>query len=324
MSRAGRGGRGGARRGARGGGRGGRGRARPVGGADNRPARDAARDPRPRDPAAAPVSDQVNVRGERSRPLRNLRRQSRPQDPRQAAGGRPLSVERAGVRRDISRDSSASTGDSSLERSHGPYRGRQGDNQPREPARVFERESFSPTVDGSYSSRRERSLRAADPLSRVRKQSTDAGSSIYSDMSSEDPRADTDGSRQTKGSDDSMPADVIQQGWLTKSNPKGRYWKKRWCVLKADSLLYYKQRDHASEPGREKGKVDVSAANLLTGPGEKLSIAKCPTEHVFRLAEGRRVYYFCADDRSELTAWCGALLVTTSGGMYDDSGFSFD
>lgn len=120
-----------------------------------------------------------------------------------------------------------------------------------------------------------------------------------------------------------MAADVIQQGWLTKSNPKGRYWKRRWCVLKAEALYYFEDRETAESGGKPKGHVDLSAANLLTGPGT-LSAKQVQTEFVFRLVVGRRTFYFCADNAQDLASWCGALLVATSGGMYDEDVFAMD
>ena len=127
-----------------------------------------------------------------------------------------------------------------------------------------------------------------------------------------------------------------------KSNPKGKYWKKRWCVLTPDELLYFKNRASVRIGEPPRGRVDLSAANLLTGPG---GLKNPETPFVMRLVSGRRTYFFCApvravvggvcvfdapqadavarwvvapqQDATKLAEWCGALLVATQGGVYN-------
>ena len=121
--------------------------------------------------------------------------------------------------------------------------------------------------------------------------------------------------------EDDVPTDmtgeqdeVVRAGYLVKSNPKGKYWKRRWCVLTPDELLYFQTRASVRLGEPPRGRVDLSAANLLTGPG---SLKSPETPFVFRLVSGRRTYYFCAKDATKLADWCGALLVATQGGMYN-------
>lgn len=107
---------------------------------------------------------------------------------------------------------------------------------------------------------------------------------------------------------------AASNSYLVKSNPKGKYWKRRWCVLTPDELLYFQTRASVRLGEPPRGRVDLSAANLLTGPG---SLKSPETPFVFRLVSGRRTYYFCAKDATKLADWCGALLVATQGGMYN-------
>lgn len=103
---------------------------------------------------------------------------------------------------------------------------------------------------------------------------------------------------------------VIMQGYLSKCNRAGRFWKNRWCVLRPHVLAYYeREEDAAAEKTVNEaayGLVDLEGALVVeddaeeiqrAGKGGHLLVLDCPT----------RMYQFVAKTEEEKAAWKAAL-----------------
>lgn len=96
--------------------------------------------------------------------------------------------------------------------------------------------------------------------------------------------------------------EVIKEGWLTKSNPQGKRWKKRWCVLSYAEFTYYtsaEKRDRQSKGSFELADVEVR---------EGWDLERSPrTPHVLTVNVPGRAYYFCCSSDEVLGEWLDAF-----------------
>ena len=95
---------------------------------------------------------------------------------------------------------------------------------------------------------------------------------------------------------------IVKEGWLTKSNPKGRYWHRRYIVLTDEYLRYY---TGAEKRDRQlKKEVSLAEAEFIEGFDCDATPA---TEHAFTIAVPGRHYYFCTATAKELKQWTEAV-----------------
>lgn len=99
---------------------------------------------------------------------------------------------------------------------------------------------------------------------------------------------------------DSAAMNKKYAGFLKKSNPKGKYWKKRWVVLEpADgSMTYF--TDESKK--KEKGSFSLRGATVEFGAGG----VKAPTMYSMMIharVPETRTWYMCAEDMESLTPW---------------------
>lgn len=90
--------------------------------------------------------------------------------------------------------------------------------------------------------------------------------------------------------------EALKSGYLTKRGEGLRTWKRRWFVLRADSLTYYAMV----------GAPTAKGAIAFEG-GVALSPHSAKKAHCFSVITPRRTYYLAAKDEEERNAWYAAL-----------------
>ena len=94
--------------------------------------------------------------------------------------------------------------------------------------------------------------------------------------------------------------DIIMKGWLHKQDSGGFHlWKRRWFVLRANELYYYKSpKDNGAL-----GKVVLSGQQRIVPTDDNLS-----KRYSFKIEQqGERTYCLAADDKETLTNWMNAV-----------------
>lgn len=90
---------------------------------------------------------------------------------------------------------------------------------------------------------------------------------------------------------------IIMEGWLFKSDPAGRHWRHRWCVLTASKFQYFVNEEKAIM----RGSFDMPGSTFQVGlPAVK---SAPPTLHVFRVVTPARVFFFAAHDAEDVRRW---------------------
>lgn len=107
-------------------------------------------------------------------------------------------------------------------------------------------------------------------------------------------------SRATGSGAGSTPvsSEVIQEGWLTKQGAVVKSWKRRWCVVTADTLYYYTNADDSTP----KGKIYLGGFSLMPNPALGKDRA-----HTFAVMSAERRYFFSADSEADKIRWMRAL-----------------
>lgn len=97
----------------------------------------------------------------------------------------------------------------------------------------------------------------------------------------------------------------VLEGYLNKSDGKGKNWHKRYCVLWQDKLLYYKQKPTVGgdvEDQKEAGRIDITYDSSISegGSDSKMNFMfqVCPSGD-----EGSRRYFMQADDEAMMNKW---------------------
>lgn len=83
-----------------------------------------------------------------------------------------------------------------------------------------------------------------------------------------------------------------KQGFLVKEGGNIKTWKKRWCVLKANSLYYCKKQN-----GTELGIIHLVNVTLVRVSSRKNK------KHCFEIWTPERTYYMCAPNDAERDSW---------------------
>jgi hypothetical protein len=95
----------------------------------------------------------------------------------------------------------------------------------------------------------------------------------------------------------------VLEGYLNKSDGKGKNWHKRYCVLWQDKLLYYKQKP-VGDPleQKEAGRIDITYDSWVAEGGSDSKMSNnfqvCPSGD-----EGSRRYFMQADDEALMNKW---------------------
>jgi len=87
-----------------------------------------------------------------------------------------------------------------------------------------------------------------------------------------------------------------KQGFLVKEGGNIKTWKKRWCVLKANSLYYCKKQN-----GTELGIIHLMNVTLVRVSQRKNK------KHCFEIWTPDRTYYMCAPNDSERDSWIDTI-----------------
>ena len=90
---------------------------------------------------------------------------------------------------------------------------------------------------------------------------------------------------------------IIKEGWVHKSDPAGKRWRKRWVVLSTAAFAYYTKPDKLDL----KGAFNVGDFSFTAG--WTLLDRKAPTPHVFSVHTPKRVYYFAVSNDEEVFRW---------------------
>eukprot|EP01138_Halocafeteria_seosinensis_P011003 gb/GECG01011238.1/.p1 GENE.gb/GECG01011238.1/~~gb/GECG01011238.1/.p1 ORF type:complete len:688 (+),score=95.35 gb/GECG01011238.1/:1-2064(+) len=90
---------------------------------------------------------------------------------------------------------------------------------------------------------------------------------------------------------------VFREGWLYKSDPRGKNWKKRYCVLTSHRFMYY------SDSSKQELRGEFVLENTRFHVGWNLNNKKSPTPHVFSITTGQRNYYFSCRTHGEALDW---------------------
>eukprot|EP01113_Clastostelium_recurvatum_P000309 TRINITY_DN10136_c0_g1_i2.p1 TRINITY_DN10136_c0_g1~~TRINITY_DN10136_c0_g1_i2.p1 ORF type:complete len:1030 (-),score=276.47 TRINITY_DN10136_c0_g1_i2:80-3169(-) len=93
---------------------------------------------------------------------------------------------------------------------------------------------------------------------------------------------------------------IFTSGYLVKQGAKVRSWKRRWCVVKFQTLSYYKLKEDVLPQGT----ININLCSYLIMPYSELK-----REYGFKIntGKGKRTYYFCADTEADLNTWIDAL-----------------
>eukprot|EP01095_Lingulamoeba_sp_RSL-Kostka_P006881 TRINITY_DN217_c0_g1_i1.p1 TRINITY_DN217_c0_g1~~TRINITY_DN217_c0_g1_i1.p1 ORF type:complete len:187 (+),score=51.62 TRINITY_DN217_c0_g1_i1:250-810(+) len=90
---------------------------------------------------------------------------------------------------------------------------------------------------------------------------------------------------------------VYKSGYLTKQGRVVRSWKRRWCVLTGDNIIYY-----------YKSRVDQEPAGAITLVGSKVTPSKRnDRKYGFEIATSDRIYYIIADNLNEMDDWINKI-----------------
>uniref|UniRef100_A0A8C9U8B8 Pleckstrin homology, MyTH4 and FERM domain containing H2 n=1 Tax=Scleropages formosus TaxID=113540 RepID=A0A8C9U8B8_SCLFO len=95
---------------------------------------------------------------------------------------------------------------------------------------------------------------------------------------------------------DNSRSPLEKSGYLLKMGGKEKTWKRRWFVLKAGELLYYKSPSDVIQ--RPQGQIELSATS---------SIARSEGKQTLQLVTEKRVYYLTADSPNLLEEWIRVL-----------------
>ena len=91
-------------------------------------------------------------------------------------------------------------------------------------------------------------------------------------------------------------------GYLWKTDPNAKHWRRRYFVLSGSNLGYRKK---ASSNVFIKDPIDLSCAKVYSTPDDTLKLAP-KTPYGFRvvLNDGSRTYNLCATNEAEQVDWC--------------------
>jgi len=89
-----------------------------------------------------------------------------------------------------------------------------------------------------------------------------------------------------------------RQGFLVKEGGNIKTWRKRWCVLKAGSMLYLKKQN-----GSELGIIPLAIVSMVRPSQYKKK------KHCLEIWTPERTYYMCATSDSDRDGWVEALNV---------------
>ncbi|XP_035255457.1 pleckstrin homology domain-containing family H member 2 [Anguilla anguilla] len=100
----------------------------------------------------------------------------------------------------------------------------------------------------------------------------------------------------SSASDNGKNEPLEKSGYLLKMGGKVKTWKRRWFVLKAGELLYYKSPSDVIR--RPQGQIELNATSSITrGDGKQ----------TLQLVTEKRVYYLTADSPNLLEEWIRVL-----------------
>lgn len=94
---------------------------------------------------------------------------------------------------------------------------------------------------------------------------------------------------------------ILKNGFLTKEGAVRRNWKRRWFVLTADTISYYKAEKDTNRDGKDLGTIflkEVSTVNPTNYKKQQFCLA---------VATPKRTYYLCADSDAEMAEWQEAI-----------------
>lgn len=94
---------------------------------------------------------------------------------------------------------------------------------------------------------------------------------------------------------------ILKAGFLTKEGAVRRNWKKRWFVLTADAISYYKAEKDVGKKEKELGVfrlTEVSTVNPTNYKKQQFCLA---------VATPKRTYYMCAETDLDMQAWQEAI-----------------
>jgi len=94
---------------------------------------------------------------------------------------------------------------------------------------------------------------------------------------------------------------VLKQGFLTKEGAVRRNWKKRWFVLTADSISYYKGEKDVGKKEKDLGTFKLLEVNTVNPTNYKKQ------QFCLAVATPKRTYYMCAESESDMKAWQEAI-----------------
>ncbi|XP_048858663.1 pleckstrin homology domain-containing family H member 2 isoform X2 [Brienomyrus brachyistius] len=100
----------------------------------------------------------------------------------------------------------------------------------------------------------------------------------------------------SSSSDHSRSEPLEKAGYLLKMGGRVKTWKRRWFVLKAGELLYYKSPSDVIR--RPQGQIELSASS---------SIVRGDNKQTLQLVTEKRVYYLTADSPNLLEEWIRVL-----------------
>jgi len=87
-----------------------------------------------------------------------------------------------------------------------------------------------------------------------------------------------------------------RQGFLVKEGGNIKTWRKRWCVLKAGSMLYHKKQD-----GDKLGIIPLSTVSMVRTSQYKKK------KHCLEIWTPERTYYMCGTSDADRDGWVEAL-----------------
>merc|ERR1711879_833055 len=96
-----------------------------------------------------------------------------------------------------------------------------------------------------------------------------------------------------------------KDGWLTKQGGKIKTWKKRWFVLKGDTLYYFKTQKDSEQTGEIKL---LSTSACTPEPGKSKG-----KKYQFSVGPPSRVYYIFDETEKGMQQWVDKISKTIDG-----------
>jgi len=93
-----------------------------------------------------------------------------------------------------------------------------------------------------------------------------------------------------------LPVNIIKEGLVTKQGGRIKTWKKRWCVLAENGLLYYKTKEYSNLQGH----IELKSIENVEHVSEKEKLKK---KYCFKIITPGRTFVISAINDEDMENW---------------------